>query len=116
MKDGSGKEGLHVLFAASQTTKPSSFVYDYPISWAHPLLNILLPNVVGTNSYTALQGLSINAMTAELPTVVSDVLLHRLHFMHHHIHFFHITHEHVLSLSNCPLLDSLTDVLYIEPQ
>lgn len=52
---------------------------------------------------------------AELPTGVSDVLLHRLHFMHHHIHFFHITHERVLSLPNCPPLDSLTDGLYNEP-
>lgn len=80
-----------------------------------PPLNMLLPNVVGTNRYTIPQNLSINATIVELPIGVSDVLLHRLHFMHHHIHFFHITHERVLSLPNCPLLDSLTDVLYNEP-
>lgn len=75
------------------------------------MLNMLLPNVAGANSYSRLLGISINAMTSELPTGVSDMLLQRLHFMHHHIHFFHITHELVLSLPNCPLLDSLTDVL-----
>lgn len=75
------------------------------------ILNMLLPNVTGANSYSELQSISINAMTSELPTGVSDMLLQRLHFMHHHIRFFHITHEPVLSLPNCLLLDSLTDVL-----
>lgn len=40
----------------------------------------------------------------------ADMLPQRLHCTHHHIHSLPITQELVLSLPNCPLLDSLTDV------